>query len=58
MNPNVRRDLPLLRQLDHVNRRRISPRRLKFSDRRGSRPMTDPPLIEFKDGQSFEPVPS
>jgi hypothetical protein len=25
MNPNVRRDLALLRQLDHVDRRRVSP---------------------------------
>jgi hypothetical protein len=26
MPPNIRRDLPHLRQLDHVNRRRVSPR--------------------------------
>src|ERR1700682_6539342 len=42
MNPDVWRDLALLGQLDHVNRRRVSPllaraafqRRFKFPDRR------------------------
>jgi hypothetical protein len=42
MDPDLRRDLALLRQLDHMHRRRVSPllarpafqRRLKFPDRR------------------------
>jgi hypothetical protein len=45
MHPGVRRDLALLRQLDHVHRRRVSPRParsafqrcLKFPDRRIAR---------------------
>jgi hypothetical protein len=45
MHPNIDRDLPLLRELDHVHGRRVSPflarsafqRRLKFPDRRIAR---------------------
>jgi hypothetical protein len=45
MHPDVRRDLPLLRQLNHVHRRGIAAllarpvfqRRLKFPDRRVAR---------------------
>jgi hypothetical protein len=46
MHPDVRRDLPLPRELDHVHRRRVSvrsarsafQRRLQFPDRRILRP--------------------
>jgi hypothetical protein len=53
----------LLRQLDHVDRRRVSPvvadlhfKPPEFPNRRGSRPATVHPLIEFKAGFSALPV--
>jgi hypothetical protein len=54
---------PLLRQLDHVDGRRVSPplarpafqRRLEFPDRRGSRPTTRTSAIRIQ-GLSIKPV--
>jgi len=60
-----RHDLRSLRQLDHVDGRRVSPpsgmtcistRRLEFPDRRGFAPATVPPANRIQGGLSAKPV--